>query len=231
LEDLGNKFVSTISLRGRSNSSVATPLEVARFERVGSSARCAQPLGPSDADEIELEIDDTSIDEAALPELDTDDAEAIGQDPGYEDLIDHDRLERSAEGELDEEGAALDDIGLTIDLDGPAADDDGAQVVDLDVGSLLAPLSEASEGELELEPFARERGDVSVGIGALRDLLLPDTGEEDDRLAEHLDDREVGDDHRFPVFDDSRDIAREPSQDDDDEIGVGGPGVDESREN
>jgi hypothetical protein len=208
---------NSLLLRAHVDSSAVTRFEV---ERVSSSAPSAAPLAfsPSDDDELEeLEIGDVSIDEAELPQLDTDDPEALGQDAAFEDLIDHGWLERAAEEELDEEGGRLDDIGLTIDLDGPTAEEDGAQVVDLDVGSLLVPLPEAGEAELELEPVARERSETgSIGIGALRDLLLPESGEDDDSVDERPDDREVGDDDHFPVFDDARDIAPRPSEDDED---------------
>lgn len=170
-----------------------------------------EPLTP-DADEEEhdeLELDDPVIDEAALPELDTEDAEAIQRDSGYDDLLDRGWLERTAEEDWDDERSVVDDIGLTIELDSPAGDDDGAQVVDLDVGSLLTSLP--SDGtELDLEPgLAQERGEL--GIGVLRDVLLPEDEDEQD-------DREVGDDARFPVFDDDGRPAR-PRSDDESEIG------------
>jgi hypothetical protein len=159
----------------------------------------------------ELELDDPIIDEAALPELDTEDAEAGLREPGFDDLIDRRWLERVADEDSDDERSVVDDIGLTIDLDSAPDEEDGAQVVDLDVGSLLTSLP--SEGtELDLEPGPlQERGDSPIGIGALRDVLLP---EDDD---EH-DDREVGDDERFPVFDEH--AERQPrGTDDESEIG------------
>jgi hypothetical protein len=182
-----------------------------RPERVSSSAPCA-PVGlsPTDDDAIEdLELDDPTIDEAELPQLDTDDADAIGHEPGYDDLLDRGWLERTADDAFEDEGAGVEDIGLTIDLDGPSDDEDGAQVVDLDVGSLLTSLP--SDGtELDLEPLGHERSDAAIGVGALREMLLPDSDDDG------FDDREVGDDERFPVFDDAPGLAPRPSLDDDD---------------
>lgn len=180
--------------------------------------RCApdrdDPVEPAnpDLDEEEhddLELDDPTIDEAALPDLDTEDAELPLRESGYDDLLDRGWLERAAEEEWDDERSPVDEIGLTIELDSPAGDDDGAQVVDLDVGSLLTSLP--SEGtELDLEPGpAQERGEL--GVGVLHDMLLPEDEDEQD-------DREVGDDSRFPVFDDDGRPAR-PHADDESEIG------------
>jgi hypothetical protein len=183
------------------------------LQRVSSSALRAASVGPTptDDDAIDgLEFDDPTIDEIELPELDTDDAEALGHEQNYDDLIDRRWLERTADdAELDDDRDALRDIGLTIELDGPNVDDDGAQVLDLDVGSLLTPLP-GDGTELDLEPFGQERGDTGTGIGVLRGMLLPDSEE-----GGH-DDREVGDDDRFPVFDDASHIAPRPSLDDDD---------------
>jgi hypothetical protein len=75
---------------------------------------------------------------------------------------------------------------------------------------LLTSLPSGEELELELE-LGLDRGD-GVGVGTLRDLLLPD-GDDDS------DDREVGDDERFPVFDDGGPSARRPLHDDDADIG------------
>jgi hypothetical protein len=162
-------------------------------------------------DEVQLELDDPVIDEAALPKLDTDDAEAGLQEPGFDDLLDRRWLERGADEDWDDERSVVEDIGLTIELDSAPDEEDGAQVVDLDVGSLLTSLP--SEGtELDLEPGPlQERGDSAVGVGVLRDVLLPEDDDEQD-------DREVGDDARFPVFDDH--AERQPRvPDDESEIG------------
>jgi hypothetical protein len=178
---------------------------------VGASAPQVAAVGssPTDDDAIpDLELDDPTIDEAELPRLDTDDAEAIGQEPGYDDLLDRRWLERAADDGVDEEDDGLDGFGLTIDLDGPDADEDGAQVLDLDVGSLLTALP--SDGtELDLEPFGHERSDVAMGVGVLRDMLLPDSDDEG------RDDSEVGDDDRFPAFDDGSGMVPRPILDDD----------------
>jgi hypothetical protein len=175
------------------------------------------PLAPTspDLDELEhdeLELDDPIVDEAAFPELDTEDAEAALREPGYDDLIDRGWLERAAEEDWDDERSTVDDIGLTIELDSSPDDDEGAQVVDLDVGSLLTSLP--SEGtELDLEPNP-ERGDASIGLGALRDVLLPEDDDEDEP-----DDREVGDDARFPVFDPDAERSPRLLPDEESEIG------------
>ena len=101
-------------------------------------------------DHDELELDDPIIDEGAFPELDMEDAEAPVREPGYDDLIDRSWLERGADEDWDDERSTVDDVGLTIELDSPASEDDGAQVVDLDVGSLLTSLP--SDGtELDIE--------------------------------------------------------------------------------
>jgi hypothetical protein len=166
-------------------------------------------LSPTDDDAIEeLELDDPTIDEAALPHLDIDDPEALGQEPGYEDLLDRALLERAADDDLEDDGAGLEDIGLTIDLDGPAADEDGARIVDLDVGSLLTALP-AEASELELDLLGHERGDAAMGVGVLRGMLLPESDEDG------LDDGVVGDDERFPAFDDAADIVPRPGLDED----------------
>jgi hypothetical protein len=170
------------------------------------------PLLDDPADDeasAELELDDPTIDEAGLPQLDTDDPEALVQQSDYEDLLDRGWLERTADDDPENDSATLEDIGLTIDLDGPEADDEGAQFLDLDVGGLLTSLPGGDGLELELEP-GLDRGD-GVGVGTLRDLLLPD-GDDDS------DDREVGDDARFPVFDDGGHIVRRPLPDDDADI-------------
>jgi hypothetical protein len=181
-----------------------------RAKPVRSSETHAVAAGtsPTDDDAIaDLELDDPTIDEAELPRLDTDDAEAVWEVPAYDDLIDRGWLERSAENGPEDEGAGPEEIGLTIDLDGPTDDEDGAQVVDLDVGSLLTSLpSDATE--LDLELLGHERADA-VGVGALRDLLLPESDDDG------LEDAEVGDDERFPVFDDAPGIAPRPGADDD----------------
>jgi hypothetical protein len=176
------------------------------------------PLEPTspDLDELEndaLELDDPIVDEAAFPELDREDAEAALREPGYDDLIDRGWLERTADEDWDDERSTVEDIGLTIDLDSSPDDDEGAQVVDLDVGSLLTSLP--SEGtELDLEPNPLERGDASIGLGVLRDVLLPEDDDED----EH-DDREVGDDARFPVFDPDAERSPRSLPDEEPEIG------------
>lgn len=189
-----------------------------------TSARCCAPdrdtsdpvepasPDPEELEHDELELDDPIIDEGAFPELDTDDADAALGDTGYEDLLDRGWLDRAADEAWEDEGSPVDDIGLTIEIASASEEEEGAQVVDLDVGSLLTSLpSEGTELDLEAGPL-QERGDATVGVGALRDMLLSEE-EEDEQ-----DDREVGDDERFPVFE--RDAERPPrASDDDSEIG------------
>jgi hypothetical protein len=169
-------------------------------------------IDPAEDDEsIELELGDPRIDEAELPELDLEDAEALGQEHQYEDLIDRRWLEQGADDDNEDDRSSIEEVGLTIDLDELTSEEDGAQIVDLDVGSLLTPLPPDGV-ELELDPGpAHDRG--ALALGALRDMLLPeeDGGERD----EH----DVGDDDRFPVFDDSSDsvssaIPPRPANDD-----------------
>jgi hypothetical protein len=165
----------------------------------------------SDEPEKELELDDVAIDEAALPPLDMDDPENVVHDYGHDDLIDRSWLERAVEDDGDEERARRDDFGLTIDLGDAEDEDDPVQVLELDVGSLLTPLP-ADGTELDLDPGGALDRDGALGIGALHDMLLP---EEDDR---GVDDREIGDDARFPVFDDSSDIEPRRAPDDAEEL-------------
>lgn len=167
--------------------------------------------GPSEDEEQEadLDFDEPTIDESLLPPMDEQDPEVLQQDSGYEDLLDSSWLDRGAGEEDDADGTEIDAVGFTIELDEPSADDDAAQVVDLDVGSLLTSLP--NEGvELDLDPRndpQRGVSDGSLAVGVLRDMLLPDTEE-----LEH-DDTEIGDDARFPVFDEASDIAPRPGRD------------------
>jgi hypothetical protein len=175
-----------------------------------TSPTSAAAPSPSDDEEVEIDLDDPTIDESLLPPLDEQDAEVLQPDSGYDDLLDESWLERVAGEEDDEEGTLLDGVGFTIELDEPSDDDDGAQVVELDVGSLLTSLpGEGTELDLDLRnDAARGLGDGSLAIGAIRDMLLPDTEEDES------DDTEIGDDERFPVFDDASDINPRPGRDD-----------------
>lgn len=178
-----------------------------------SGASCGS-VPPVDADDgtrdgeegEEIEVPEAELDEADLPALDTDDPEApLHEGMDYHDLLDGGWLERSAEGPDPEEGAAYIDVGLTIELNGPDTGEDLAQVVDLDVGSLLTLLpGEASESDIEL---SRDLGqsDGSFALNALSDMLLPEDGP---TRREHADE-EVGDDERFPAFEDSLIVTRQ----------------------
>lgn len=178
--------------------------------RLISSRLVSSRVGASPADdeeESDIELDDPTIDESLLPPLDEQDAELLPHNSGYDDLLDRNWLERSAGGdEGDDDGVESDAVGFTIELNESSSDDDGAQVVDLDVGSLLTSLP--NEGtELDLDP-QRGVADGTLAIGALRDMLLPDSDEDES------DDSEVGNDERFPAFDDASDIAPRPGRDD-----------------
>jgi hypothetical protein len=178
-----------------------------------TSETSAAATSPSDDEEVEIDLDDPTIDESLLPPLDEQDAEVLSSDSGYDDLLDASWLERLAGEEEDEEGTLIDGVGFTIELDEASEDDDGAQVVELDVGSLLTSLP--GEGtELDLDPrndSPRGLGDGSLAIGAIRDMLLPDTEEDES------DDTEIGDDERFPVFDDASDINQRLGRDDEED--------------
>lgn len=153
---------------------------------------------------MELELDDISIDEAKLPQLDTEDPEASALEHAHDDLLDRRWLERPAEDEDDEERSVLDSLGVTIELNASGAEDE-AEVVDLDIGELLEPLS--PDGT-DTEPLiGHERGDGVFGITVLQDILLPESDDEHD-------DRDVGDDDRFPAFDDGA-PSWQPAQGDD----------------
>src|SRR6185295_2225570 len=111
----------------------------------------------------------------------------------------------------EDDRSSIEEVGLTIDLDELTSEEDGAQIVDLDVGSLLTPLPPDGV-ELELDPGpAHDRG--ALALGALRDMLLPEEDGGDG------DEHDGGDDDRFPVFDDSPDrvssaIPPRPANDD-----------------
>jgi hypothetical protein len=165
----------------------------------GSPLPALSDFDPAEEEESDdLELGDPEIDEAELPALDEEDAEALGQEHRYEDLIDRRWLEQGADDhDDDDDRSSLEEEGLTIDLDELASEEDGAQIVDLDVGSLLTPLpSDGVELELDAGP-ALDRG--GLALGALHDMLLPE-----DEGADR-DDHDVGVDDRFPVFDDSSD--------------------------
>jgi len=180
------------------------------------ASRCTSPDADpeeieGDEPEPELELDDVTIDEAELPPLDMDDPETVTHDYGHDDLLDRGWLERTVEDDADDERARRDDFGLTIELGDVEDEDDPVQVLELDVGSLLTPLP-ADGTELDLDLGAGLDRDGALGIGVLHDMLLP---EEDDG---GVDDHEIGDDERFPVFDDSSDIEPRRAPDDAEEV-------------
>jgi hypothetical protein len=153
----------------------------------------------------DLDVDDIQIDEANLPRLDTEDPETLALEQAHDDLLDRRWLEQPATDDDGEDRSALDDLGFTIELNASGAEGE-AEEVDLDIGDLLEPLSgDGSDGDPSL---GHERGDGAFGVAALRDMLLPESD------VEH-DERDVGDDDRFPVFDDGAPAWRPPQGDDD----------------
>lgn len=181
----------------------------------------------SDGEEGEVEVPEAELDEADLPALDTDDPEApLHEGMGYGDLLDAGWLDRADGDDLEEEGIAYIDVGLTLELGGPEAGEELAQVLELDVGSLLTLLpgdlmlpGDASDSEGDV---FRDRGhpDGSFALNALRDMLLPDdvSGHASERR-DHAED-EVGDDERFPVFEDSLIVTRQrPSPEEGEGVG------------
>lgn len=140
----------------------------------------------------DLDVDDIQIDEASLPLLDTEDPETLALEQEHDDLLDRRWLEQPVTDEDDEERSALDELGVTIELNASGAEDE-AEEVDLDIGDLLEPLpGDGADGDLSL---GHERGEGAFGVAALNDMLLPESEEEHDE-------RDVGDDDRFPAFDD-----------------------------
>jgi hypothetical protein len=174
----------------------------------GSVRRVSAADDAGDGEEGEaIEIPEAELDEADLPALDMDDPEApLHEGMDYRDLLDGGRLERGTDSpDAEEEGAAYMDVGLTIELDGPDTSEELAQVMDLDVGSLLTLLAgEAIESDTEV---SRELGqsDGSFALNALSDMLLPEVAPE---RRDHADE-EVGDDERFPAFEDSLIVTRQ----------------------
>lgn len=128
--------------------------------------------------------------------------------PDYADLLDGAWLERAADlDELQEEAPV--DFGVTLDLNGPDDDEELAQILDLDVGSLLTSLP--SDSELELDGLGAQEGSFTIGV--LHDVLLPE-----ELLQPERSDEEIGDDDRFPVFEESLGLAsRRPAPDPDDD--------------
>jgi hypothetical protein len=150
-------------------------------------------MGPEEPDTEEVDIPDE------LPELDLDDPDVLmGEGSDYSEWLDTDRLAWSAQdAEVDDELTGYIDVGLTLDLDGADSGEELVQLMDLDVGALLTSLPLEST-ELDLDALAEFSG--TFGVGALRDLLLPEGagGSEFDELPGDMDDEE-----RFPVFEES----------------------------
>lgn len=176
--------------------------------RSGSSpVGCRRPgvwSSPDETDDDELELDldfdDVKIDEARLPALDIDAFDEPGRDQTYDDLLDRRWLDGTVDDDEDEDQSALDGLGVTIELNDSGVEDD-AEVVDLDIGALLTPLP-ADDAELDASRArGHERDDGGFASAALEDMLLPDDDEQHD-------DAEVGDDDRFPAFEDGTPVYR-----------------------
>jgi len=148
----------------------------------------------------------------AGPSVETDDDDPPGGSVDHGDLLDADWLQRQDEDITGEDDVV--DVALTLDLDADDDADELAQILDLDVGPLLTsllPSALASEGvDATFELIPREPNDAAFGLGALREHLLPEGTVEPARIGEaQLDegsergDDEVGDDERFPVFEEA----------------------------
>jgi len=146
---------------------------------------------------------------SAGPSVETDDDDPPGGSVDHGDLLDADWLRRADEDIAGEDDVV--DVALTLDLDADDDADELAQILDLDVGPLLTsmlPSALLSEGvDTNLELTAREPNEVAFGLGALREHLLPEgtvdparAGEAQWQEGSERGDDEVGDDDRFPVF-------------------------------
>jgi len=178
---------------------------------------CGQPvaklLGMNKAGQISAS-ERTRRAASAGPSVETDDDDPPGGSVDHGDLLDADWLQRAEEDIAGEDDVV--DVALTLDLDADDDADELAQILDLDVGPLLTSLlpsallgeGVASEGvDTNLELTSREPNDVAFGLGALREHLLPEgtvdparAGEEQWEEGSERGDDEVGDDERFPVF-------------------------------
>ena len=167
---------------------------------------------------------------SAGPSVERDDDDPPAGSDDHEDLLDTDWLQRADEDIAGDEDVL--DEALTLDLNADDDADELAQVLDLDVGPLLTSLlpsaltgegvtgeGATSEGvDTTYELTAREPSDAGFGLGALREHLLPErpvdparTGKQQEEESAERGDDEVGDDERFPVFDEvSRVLPTEP---------------------
>jgi hypothetical protein len=152
-------------------------------------------------------------DRAAAPAAssgeDDEDAPAAAE---YGDLLDAKWLEREVDV-LEPEDDVV-DVGLTLDLDDDDEDDENAYAVDLDVGTLLTSLLPTGVDSDSLDPALN---DGSLAASALSDVLLPEERAAKERAE---DDEAVGDDERFPAFDDASLLSDRPAVDDDGSEGV-----------
>lgn len=169
---------------------------------------------------------------SAGPSAETDDDDPPAGSVAHEDLLDTDWLQRADEDiGGDEDGV---DVGMTLDLDTDDDADELAQILDLDVGPLLTSLLPSAFGneafgnegvDMTFEAAGREPHDAGFGLGALREHLLPErtldparAGEAPEQNAAERGDDEVGDDERFPVFEEvSMVLPSTPSPPEDDD--------------
>ena len=125
-------------------------------------------------------------------ELD-EDADAIPPNPEYSDLLDVDWIGRGTDAEaLDDDDVS--DVHLDLMQSGDTGELEEQLNLEFDVGSLLT--SVPSEGAVDLDAMI---SDVDGMHSDARDLLLPAT---DAELPARTDD-EIGDDERFPVFEEA----------------------------
>ena len=177
------------------------PLEPVALAPARAVSKFATPESHDSGDDLDGDVEDDIQLPAALGRASLED-DALEDEPEYDDLLDKRWIDGVAtvEEQDDEQGHSI-DVGVTLDLSLDDADDVG-QVVDLDVGPLLTSWpGEAglpTDGETERDA-ARDLGlhDASFGVGALHDLLLPDASDSESA------DEEVGDDERFPAFDET----------------------------
>jgi hypothetical protein len=170
--------------------------------RSGAYMTSELPLAPDDpADDAEELDEEVQVPmDAGLRPFDSDEpneAELFDREPDYGDLIDSGWIDRAARiEELDDDRSNSLDVGLTLDLSGSDEDEELGQMVDLDVGALLTPLPRDADGDRDA---ARDVGSTepSFAIGALRELLLPDSSGAEDEQEQDIDDE------RFPAFDDA----------------------------
>lgn len=152
------------------------------------------PAGDEDEGDLEEDFQLPPSFEEIAPLQDAGDAPE--EPAGYGDLLDADWIQRGAhEEDLDDDGSSL-EVGMTLDIGDAETDEDAAPLLELDVGPLLT--FEVGDGEDTDGDATRDQSslDATLGAAALGDWLLTDESED------AASDEEIGDDERFPAFDD-----------------------------